>query len=180
MSSDSSSEGGGSESQQNTSPSQPASPRQVAAPAATTAGTSSHQQDVDTAPIAQIVIATISSLNLLCLFQQSTPQISSGKHLRAFDVPIFKGYSLDGADASAFLDSVDTIFTSAKTVEEDKTRYASLAFPVGPSAQTSYTEQRDLSLFRLATDLSSVLRYVLFTHAFSARFTTPLSRRYYL
>jgi hypothetical protein len=145
-----------------------------------TTGTGSSQQSIDPAIIAQIVSATISALNLPFNQPPAPAQPSSGKHLRAADLPVFKGYSLDGADASSFLDSLDTIFTLAKTVEEDKTRYASLAFPVGTPAQSWYIEQRDLGLFRTATDPSTVLRYDLFKQAFAARFSTPLSRRYYL
>jgi hypothetical protein len=155
----------------------PATAATAAATASASAATGSSQQGIDPALIAQIVSATISSLNLPFQYQNPT---SSSKHLKTSDLPIFKGYSLDGADASAFLDSLETIFLLAKTVDEDKTRYASLAFPVGTPAQTWYIEQRDLGLFRTASDPRTVLRYDLFKQAFSARFTTPLSRRYYL
>lgn len=175
---DMSEEGEGVDSGNTTSPSQqiPNTSEQqghTTATAATSIG-------IDPALIAQIVSATISSLNLPLHFQQNPSQSSSGKHLRASDIPVFKGYSLDGADAATFLDCLDTVFTLAKTAEEDKTRYASLGFPSGTPAQSWYIEQRDLGLFRTATDPSTVLRYELFKQAFAARFTTPVSRRYCL
>ena len=132
---------------------------------------------IDPALLAHIISTSIATaLNA----QSSSSTSHTGRHIRASDLPTFKGYSLDGVDAVSFLESLETQFTLAGTPEPQKTQYASLAFPNNTPALAWFREQRDLGLFRERRDPPDVLRYEFFKSLFLQRFPTPLSRRYAL
>lgn len=144
------------------------------------AGTSSFA-GIDPELLSQLISSTVStSVAAVLQAQAQAAPTSSGRPIKASDLPVFKGFSLDGADASAFLEALDTHFELHSTTELHKTKYASLAFPVGTPAHSWYREQRDLGLFRQHHDPPDLLRYNLFQQAFLARFSTPVARRYAL
>jgi hypothetical protein len=102
----------------------------------------------------------------------------SEKLLKPSDLPVFKGDTLDGADAEVFIDKLETAFRLAHTRSENKVATASQAFPEKSTAQTWYHEQKLAGAFREEDDDEYVLNYTLFRDAFAQRFATPLSRRY--
>ncbi len=136
-------------------------------------------QGIDPTLLAGIVANAVTAA--LRAHPAATPSTSNiGRHMKASDLPVFKGCSPDGADATSFLDALNTQFLLANTPEAQKTYYASLAFPINTPAHSWYREQRDLGLFRHHTDPPDVLRYDFFTQAFEQRFSTPIARRYVL
>ena len=108
------------------------------------------------------------------------PSSTSSSRIHKKDLPEFKGYSPDGADAVSFLDTLETSFTLHKIHETEQTKYASLSFPINTPAHSWYREQRDSGQFRLRTDPPDVLRFSLFKQLFQERFSTPTARRYAL
>jgi Retrotransposon gag protein len=136
-------------------------------------------QGLDPAFLGRIISSAVTAA-LSAQASSSHSNSNTGKYIKPSDLPVFKGFSLDGGDTSAFLDSLETQFLLANTPENQKTYYASLAFPSGSPAHSWFREQRDLGVFRRRGDPPDVLRYDLFTQAFKARFETPLARRYAL
>jgi hypothetical protein len=89
-----------------------------------------------------------------------------------------KGNSLDGGEAEASLEQLETIFCLYDTREEDKRLYTSLAFPADSPARAWFLEQKHLGRFRDDTDPEDVVIYRYLRTAFADRFKTPLARRY--
>jgi hypothetical protein len=127
-------------------------------------------QGVDPALLAHIVSNAVTAAIHAQTAATSSQNTNSGRHIKASDLPVFKGYSPDGADATSFLDALETQFLLANTPDSQKTYYASLAFPINTPAHSWYREQRDLGLFRHRTDPPDVLRYDFFKQAFEQSF----------
>lgn len=170
---------------ENPSPAQAATAAAAAAATATAGGPSS-SGGIDPQLLANLVSASVSAAlsALPAVVPTPAPAVptanASGRFIKASDLPVFKGYSLDGADATSFLEKLETQFTLAGTTDSDKTHYASLAFPLDTPALAWFREQRELGLFRDLHDPPDVLRYTFFKQAFLQRFSTPIARRYAL
>lgn len=164
-------------------------PAQAAAVPAAAAG-SNTSGGIDTQLLAQLVSTSVQAALTAQAAAAPPPAppappvapaiASTSRYIKASDLPTFKGYSLDGADATSFIDKLETQFRLAGTLESEKTEYASLAFPEDSPANSWYREQRDLGLFRERFDPPDVLRYKFFRQAFLQRFSTPIARRYAL
>jgi hypothetical protein len=128
--------------------------------------------------LTQALTAAVASVQQ----NQPSPQAPSGQRLKVSDLPSFKGNSLDGGEAEAFLEQIETIFCLYNTREEDKGLYTSLAFPADTPARAWFLEQKHLGRFRDDTDKDDVViyRYLVFQLSASSRGgrTPPYRGRY--
>jgi hypothetical protein len=116
--------------------------------------------------LTQALTAAVASV------QQSSPspQAPSGQRLKVSDLPSFKGNSLDGGEAEAFLEQLETIFCLYNTREEGKCLYTSLAFPADTPARAWFLEQKHLGRFHDDTDKDDTVIYRYLRTAFADRF----------
>lgn len=119
-----------------------------------------------------------ASLSTALSSSQTAPK-KRVQHLKPSDLPTFKGDSLDGGDAEAFLTKLETTFKLANTADEEKVEYASQAFPERSTAQSWFEEQRAEGTFDHPLH-EDRLDFESFVKAFTERFATPLARRYQL
>jgi hypothetical protein len=93
-------------------------------------------------------------------------------------LPEYKGFSLDGAAASEFIDTVEDLFVLHQTPDSEKVVSASRAFPLQTPAKSWYKKAGDDGEF---TDIDeNGYSWALFKSAFSNYFKTPLAKRYQL